>query len=132
VTQKQPPEAADRCLVRALAALEIRLLALELLELRLARSLKTATDPGVGGSVIKLLSSELQEEITELGMQVAALGGLELAGRPIPDPAAVARSGTDLELVAMPRYLNTRAFTIFAGTSEIQRDIIAKHIVFSG
>src|SRR5262249_10498241 len=67
-----------RGLVRTLAGLEIRLLALELLELRLARSLKSATDPGVGGSVLKLLSSELQEEITELGMQLAGLGGLEL------------------------------------------------------
>lgn len=103
-----------------------------MLELRLARSLKSATDPGVGGSVIKLLSSELQEEITELGMQIAGLRGLELTGRPIPDPAAGAAPATDLELVAMPRYLNTRAFTIFAGTSEIQREIIAKHIVGMG
>ena len=129
LTLKHQGQGADRCLVRALASLEIRLLALELLELRLARSLKSATDPGVGGSVIKLLSSELQEEITELGMQIAGLGGLELTGRPIPDPVAARHPGTDLELVAMPRYLNTRAFTIFAGTSEIQREIIAKHIV---
>lgn len=126
-TGKSP---TDPCLTRALADLEIRLLALELLELRLARSLKSATDPGVAGSVIKLLSSELQEEITELGMQLAGLRGLELTGRPIPDPEANGRPpGSDLELVAMPRYLNTRAFTIFAGTSEIQREIIAKHIV---
>jgi acyl-CoA dehydrogenase len=117
----------DRCLVRTLATLEIRLLALELLELRLARSLKSAADPGVGGSVIKLLSSELLEEISELGMQVAGLAGLELTTqRPIPEGTA---GRCDLELVAMPRYLNTRAFTIFAGTSEIQREIIAKHIV---
>ena len=125
-TLKQP---TDRCRVRTLAGLEIRLLALELLELRLARSLKSATDPGVAGSVIKLLSSELQEEITEFGMQLAGLAGLELAARPIPDPANARHPRTDLELVAMPRYLNTRAFTIFAGTSEIQREIIAKHIV---
>ena len=119
----------DRGLVRALAALEIRLLALELLELRLARSLKSAADPGVAGSVIKLLSSELQEEITELGMQLAGLRGLELTGRPIPDPPEGSHCATDLQQVAMPRYLNTRAFTIFAGTSEIQREIIAKHIM---
>jgi acyl-CoA dehydrogenase len=126
--------AADRPLVHALANLEIRLLALELLELRVARSLKSATDPGVRGSVIKLLSSELQEEITEWGMRVAGLSGLELTPeRPIADPAEDhCASGCDLELVAMPRYLNTRAFTIFAGTSEIQREIIARHIVGMG
>ncbi len=132
VSHKQSEPSADRCLVRTLAGLEIRLLALELLELRLARSLKSATDPGVGGSVIKLLSSELQEEITELGMQIAGLRGLEVTGRPIPDPAPAGQPTTDLELVAMPRYLNTRAFTIFAGTSEIQREIIAKHLMGMG
>jgi acyl-CoA dehydrogenase len=127
VALKQADIREDRCVVRRLALLEIRLLALELLELRLARSLKSATDPGVGGSVIKLLSSELLEEITELGAQAAGLAGLELtAQRPIPDSMG---GRSDLELIAMPRYLNTRAFTIFAGTSEIQREIIAKHIV---
>jgi len=129
---KQPDKQPDQGIVRALAGLEIRLLALELLELRLARSLKHAADPGAAGSVIKLLSSELQEEITEIGMQIAGLAGLELADRPIPDPPQTGGSRTDLELVAMPRYLNTRAFTIFAGTSEIQREIIAKHIVGMG
>jgi alkylation response protein AidB-like acyl-CoA dehydrogenase len=125
----QPYPGADPSLVRALAALEIRLMALEWLELRRARSVKSATDPGVAGSVIKLLSSELQEEITEWGMRIAGLDGLELTGRPIPDPPAGSHPATDLRQVAMPRYLNTRAFTIFAGTSEIQREIIARHIM---
>src|SRR5581483_4315280 len=133
LVSQQPNPGEDRERARSLASLEIRLLALELLELRLARSLKSATDPGAGGSVIKLLSSELQEEITELGMQVAGLAGLELTPeRPIPDPVDGTHPGADLQRVAMPRYLNTRAFTIFAGTSEIQREIIAKHIVGMG
>jgi acyl-CoA dehydrogenase len=32
----------------------------------------------------------------------------------------------DEEIATVPRYLNQRAFTIFGGTSEVQRDILAK------
>jgi alkylation response protein AidB-like acyl-CoA dehydrogenase len=34
--------------------------------------------------------------------------------------------GNELELVAMPYYLNSRATTIYAGTNEVQRDLIAR------
>ena len=34
--------------------------------------------------------------------------------------------GSDLDLVAMPYYLNSRATTIYAGTNEVQRDLISR------
>lgn len=34
--------------------------------------------------------------------------------------------GDDLSLIAMPYYLNSRATTIYAGTNEVQRDLIAR------
>ena len=77
----------------------------------------------------KLIASELQKDITEMGMMAAGLGGLEFEPtRPLPGPGATGFSGIDLELVAMPRYLNTRAASIFGGSSEIQREIIAKQL----
>jgi len=59
----------------------------------------------------------------------AGLGGLELEPRrPLPNPELTGFPGIDLEMVAMPRYLNARAASIYGGSSEIQREIIAKQL----
>jgi len=72
----------------------------------------------------------VQKDVTELGARIAGPSGLELEPlRPLPAPQASGFPGLDLELVAMPRYLNTRAASIFGGTSEIQREIIAKQVL---
>ena len=124
------PSSVDPAVALEVVRLEHRLMALELLEFRQARAMPCATDPGVGGSVAKLLSSELQKDITELGMRIAGTAGLEFEERrPMPVPRASGYPGSDLELVAMPRYLNSRVFSIFGGSSEIQREIIAKQIL---
>ncbi|HET9694054.1 MAG TPA: acyl-CoA dehydrogenase family protein [Steroidobacteraceae bacterium] len=130
VRRTEPALLQDRLWRHRLASLEVRLMALEAHEFRCARTMTRATAPGVGGSLTKLVSSELQQDITQLGLEVAGLAGLELEPRrPLASSAALGYPGLDLDLVAMPRYLNTRATTIFAGSSEIQREIIARHIL---
>jgi alkylation response protein AidB-like acyl-CoA dehydrogenase len=120
----------DKAWLHRLARLEVRLMALEMLEFRCARAMTNATDPGVGGSMTKLVSSELQQDVTRFGADVAGLAGLELAAvRPLGSAQELGYPGFDLDLVAMPRYLNARAATIYAGSSEIQREIIAKHVL---
>ena len=36
--------------------------------------------------------------------------------------------GSELDLISMPFYLNSRATTIYAGTNEVQRDLIARSL----
>jgi alkylation response protein AidB-like acyl-CoA dehydrogenase len=48
--------------------------------------------------------------------------------RPLCAPGTPPLAGTDLEAVAMPRYLNMRVASIYGGSSEVQREIIAKHV----
>ena len=88
------------------------------------------TDTSIGGSLFKLLASELQKDIIEIGMTTAGCAGLEFEPRrPLHGLAAPVFPGCDLELVAMPRYLNMRVASIYGGSSEIQREIIAKHVL---
>jgi alkylation response protein AidB-like acyl-CoA dehydrogenase len=84
--------------------------------------------PGIRGSLTKLLGSELQKDITELAVTAAAYGSVEfIPTRPI-GAADAPLAGLDLEAVAMPRYLNMRVSSIYGGSSEVQREIIAKHV----
>jgi alkylation response protein AidB-like acyl-CoA dehydrogenase len=46
--------------------------------------------------------------------------------------SSVPQLDDDLSLVAMPYYLNSRATSIYAGTNEVQRDLIARAIAFGG
>jgi alkylation response protein AidB-like acyl-CoA dehydrogenase len=63
-------------------------------------------------------------------MHSAGLAGMEMEPRrPLPDPKSIGFPGIDLELVAASRYLNLRAASIYGGSSEIQREIIAKHLL---
>ena len=68
-------------------------------------------------SMLKVLGTEASQRLDHLALEMAAVweGPLDDA----PDAIAV----------AMPRYLNNRAASIYAGSNEIQRDLIARVVV---
>jgi alkylation response protein AidB-like acyl-CoA dehydrogenase len=103
-----------------LSRVEIELQALELTAMRfLDKMRKTGQPPGADVSMLKLKGSEIQQGITELMMQ--ALG-------PEAQPFVGVDDGSvDAYRSRMsPRYFNYRKTTIYAGSNEIQRNIIAK------
>lgn len=103
-----------------LSRTEIELQALELTAMRfLDRMRKTGQPPGADASMLKLKGSEIQQSITELMMQ--ALG-------PQAQPFMAVEGGTvdAYKSRLSPRYFNYRKTTIYAGSNEIQRNIIAK------
>jgi len=83
--------------------------------------------PGIGGSVFKLRFSELRQELGELGMELCDPAGLsrdELAH----GPWSLASGGPgNAELV--DTWVNSFSRTIAAGTSQIQRNIVAERIL---
>ena len=110
--------------------LENDVAALEMIELQIMSALQTGESPGAVSSQIKLRASELRQEITQLG--VALLGAAALVREPRRPLHAVEDLAGDLapELVPIvPTYLNSRANTIFGGSSQVQRDILAKDIL---
>jgi hypothetical protein len=120
----------DDPLLRArLTRLEVETTALEVTVMRvLAR--EASLPPGLPdpvSSVLKLRGSELQQEATELLVDV--MGPAALAYREtgdVPDGFAALPEGA---VDAMPTYFNWRKASIYAGSNEVQRQIIAKAIL---
>lgn len=104
-------DVADRSLSMRLSQMEIEISAVEAKERRTISALSVGAAPGFAASLMKLQGSELTQHVDELALE--ALGPM-IAG---PDQP---------ERVAMGRYLYDRAVTIFGGTSEIQRNILAR------
>lgn len=99
---------------------EIEIDALELTAMRfLDRMRRTGVPPGADVSMLKIRGSELQQMITEL-MMVAA-GPMALPFDKVDDGAVDAFTAS-----LAPRYFNYRKSSIYAGSNEIQRNIIAK------
>lgn len=120
----------DEVFAARLAQLEIELQALEITNLRVIASERQA--PGPEASILKIRGTEIMQAITELHVEVYAaealpflqesrrLGLLEDAGEEaVADDAARATAA----------YLNLRKLTIFGGSNEIQKNIIAQMIL---
>jgi alkylation response protein AidB-like acyl-CoA dehydrogenase len=83
--------------------------------------------PDPVSSVLKLKGSELQQEASEILVDVmgpAALAYRETAD--VPDGFAPPPEGA---IDALPTYFNWRKASIYAGSNEVQRGIIAKAIL---
>ncbi len=105
------PLAADTRFRDRIARLEIDLMALEVMNLRVLALEEQRHAPGPEASMLKIMGSELQQALTEATMHAL---GHEAA----PYPQA-----------ATGRYLNFRKASIYAGSNEIQRNIITRHLL---
>lgn len=112
-----------------LTQLEVELTAIEMSVLRV---LNTETKRGHGtpdpvSSVLKIRGTELQQRATELLVDV--LGAGDLAYRESGDVPAGFAPLPDGAIDALPTYFNWRKASIYGGSNEVQRTIIAKQIL---
>jgi alkylation response protein AidB-like acyl-CoA dehydrogenase len=86
--------------------------------------------PGPESSVHKILWSEYHQRVTELSLEVYGDEALTLTGRPSATNVNTdsPRSPSSSRSWAQT-YLAARAGTIYAGTSEVQRNIIAERVL---
>ncbi|MGJ9412834.1 acyl-CoA dehydrogenase family protein [Aeromicrobium sp. CF4.19] len=113
--------AEDPLLAARVAELENELLALELTALRVVAD-SADGKPHPASSVLKLRGTELQQEVSELYVDLAGPASLASGaaeGSDVPDWARV----------STPQYLNLRKASIYGGSNEVQRQIIAKTIL---
>jgi alkylation response protein AidB-like acyl-CoA dehydrogenase len=113
-----------------MVALELEAQALETTELRILAELKAGRGPGPQTSLVKLVASSLRQKIDEFAVDVFGPAGLQLPPeRPLYGNSAPEPVGSREAQLATPTYLNSRAWTIFGGTNEVQKTIIAKTVL---
>ena len=122
--------AHDPLFMARLACAEFEAQGLEMTELRILADIANGRPPGPQTSLVKLVASNLKQQVGTLMMQLYGYAGLQLARtRPLYGdnaPRPVLGIGAQ---IAAPTYLNNRAWTIFGGTNEVQRSIIARTVL---
>ena len=125
----------DAAFARKLADAQIRTEVLEILEYRVLAAVSEGKNPGSASSMLKVVATELSQTLTEMAMEAAGPRGRAYQphatrpGGPVtefePPPDGYV-SGEPWQAVAPLRYFNDRAGSIYAGSNEIQRNILAK------
>ncbi|HEX9558819.1 MAG TPA: acyl-CoA dehydrogenase family protein, partial [Reyranella sp.] len=108
-----------------MAALEMEIDAVEMNELMFYSSLKTGDAPGNMGSVVKMRGTEVGQKVTELAVEAVGWYAAPFTELRNYDSNIVPVGGEYVDDVS-PRYFNTRKTTIYGGSSEVQRNVLAK------
>ncbi len=125
------PMIDNRAFREKLCALEIELRALEITQLRVVASERgrEAGKPNPASSILKLKGSEIQQATTELLLELVGPYAMPYSSEHTEgdnDPMSI---GPDHAAEAAPTYFNWRKLSIYGGSNEIQRSIVAKAIL---
>lgn len=112
-----------------IAQLEIDIAALEMTVLRVAGAERAGQAPGPEASILKIRGTEIQQALTELQMEAVGPYALPYLPMAWSDNWIGATVGPDYAAALAARYLNYRKTTIYGGSNEIQRNIIAQQVL---
>jgi alkylation response protein AidB-like acyl-CoA dehydrogenase len=118
----------DLDLNKKIAELEIDLMALEFTELRTLAAIEAGGHPGAESSILKIRGTEIQQRLSELFVEAAGQYILPYEG-PEGFESNNNPAGPDYASDAVAHYLNFRKTSIYGGSNEIQKNIIAKAIL---
>ena len=123
------PLAEDPDFQRKVNDLERQIMAMEATELRIFSEISAGQNIGPGSSsLLKTRGTEIQQDVSELAVEAIGQYGFPF----VADTQATANSpdvGLEGAPVVVPSYFNKRKTTIYAGSNEIQRNIIAKAVL---
>ncbi|MBA3940605.1 MAG: pimeloyl-CoA dehydrogenase large subunit [Sphingopyxis sp.] len=122
------PLLANAFFKRKVADLEVDLAALEFTELRSLAGPNAGRGPGPESSLLKIKGSEIQQRLTELTLEAVGHYGAPYF-RGFGEGDNEHPIGPDYAHRAAPTYFNMRKTTIYGGSNEIQRNIIAKMVL---
>ncbi len=114
---------------RKLAMAGVEVNAIEMTEHRVMAALSSGKNPGPASSMLKTQGTEAKQRLDEIAVEgigyYAAVSQPE-ARKPRANTPFV---GPEYGLTNVPSYLNNRAASIYGGSNEIQRDIMAKLVL---
>jgi alkylation response protein AidB-like acyl-CoA dehydrogenase len=120
----------DPALMQRLARIRLETEAFEVTELRILAELAKGRPAGPQTSLMKLTASNLRQAINTITVDLFGYDGLQLpTSRPLYGNEAPEPVGSREAQLAMPTWLNGRAWTIFGGSDEVQKTIIAKQVL---
>ena len=117
----------DADFTRKVDEVDIELTALEMLELRTLASAEAGDAPGPESSLLKIRGTEIAQRIADL--HVEALGYYAM---PYPNQTLIDNEGPigpEYAVPALRDFFYGRAASIFGGSNEIQKNIIAKAVL---
>lgn len=119
----------DPVFSRRLVDIEIELACLEYTELRLLAEIETGGAPGAESSILKIKGTEIQQAITELAFDIAGNRALPYQRERMHPGWSGEPIGPSYAGMAAPRYFNFRKASIYGGSNEVQKNIIAKAVL---
>ena len=114
---------------RRLYDVEIQVLSMEYTELRILGALAAGQNVGPESSMLKTRGTELQQAVTELALDISGNWSSPLDESTPTDGDNFSSIGPSAHNGVSQEYFNTRKVSIYAGSNEIQRNIMSKLVL---
>lgn len=117
---------------RKLSEMQIKVEALNATELRMFSARTSGEAMGAASSMLKLEGSQAQQAVTELALEAAGIYAQPFVRdtwAEIRGERNEPRAGPDYAATIAPTYFNYRKTSIYAGSNEIQHNIMAKMVL---
>ncbi|QCY11672.1 acyl-CoA dehydrogenase family protein [Pseudomonas sp. MPC6] len=111
------------------AEVEMQLMAIEMSTLRILAAVQGGGVPGAQSSMLKIKGSEIRQAISHLMRKVLGVHALPFAEEELDYAFAGELLHTDYSAAPAGQYFNLRKLSIYGGSNEIQKNIIAKMIL---
>ncbi|MBV9904342.1 MAG: acyl-CoA dehydrogenase family protein [Alphaproteobacteria bacterium] len=128
----------DEAFAAKVADAAIQVEAMGAVELRTMSALSSGQPPGPESSMLKMVSTDLSQRLTELALEAVGYYAMTFQpfvvspGGPTPGFHRLSNQepvGPEYSWPVTAKYLNDRAGSIYAGTNEVQRNILAKAVL---
>lgn len=121
---------ADPVFRQQAASLEIELLALEITQMRIVADADAHPDtPDPRSSILKIRGTQLRQQASELLLWAAGAPALAAAGEFEHFTGDDAPAGADWAPTVAPVYLSLRAASLYGGSTEVQKNILARTVL---